>query len=65
MSNNKKIKTCLNNAINRINNPRKGCSYAWTYIKNYSDNNDFTIQERQYIYKTIDKYLSKRAKQTA
>lgn len=61
----KKIKTCINNAIKRINNNKKGCSCAWVYIKNYCDNNYLTLQERTYIYKTIDKYLSKKEKQIA
>lgn len=61
----KKIKTCLNNAIKRINTERKGCACAWTYIKNYCDNNNFGMPERDYIYRAIDRYLEKRNKNIA
>lgn len=55
----KKIKICLNNAIKRIKNSKKGCAQAWIYIKNYCDNNNLNIEERIYIYKSINKYLTK------
>ena len=57
-----KIKTCLTRAIVRINAPRKGYKSAWSYIKNYCDNNNLNIEERTYIYKTIEKYQKKQEK---
>ena len=53
---NKLVNKCIENAIDRINNPRHKMN-AYSYITYYSKRNDFTFEEVDYIRSQISKYI--------
>lgn len=52
---NKLVNKCIENAIDRINNPHHKMN-AYSYIAYYSKRNDFTFEEVDYIRSQISKY---------
>lgn len=53
---NKLVNKCIENAIDRINNPHHKMN-AYSYITYYSKRNDFTFEEVDYIRSQISKYI--------